>query len=109
MSEFDIKIKRVRSIINAEDSLEDHIRNVQSDVEHVSSNLGLRIARNEIFTRHGRQFKATMLNQWLYSKIWCLNIDTKYSPGDFDAIWSNPLSKAVLRTALGYASTGILE
>lgn len=53
----------------------------------------LRIARNEIFARHGRQFKDTMLNQWFYSKTWYLNIPLKYAPDDFDAIRPSPLSK----------------
>lgn len=45
----------------------------------------LRIARNEIFARHGRQFKDTMLNQWFYSKVWYLDIDRKYAPDIFDS------------------------
>jgi len=53
----------------------------------------LRIARNEIFARHGRQFKDVMLNQWFYSKTWYLNIPFKYAPDDFDAIRPSPLSK----------------
>ncbi len=53
----------------------------------------LRIARNEIFARHGRQFKDSMLNQWFYSKTWYLNLPEKYSPADFDAIVPSPLSK----------------
>lgn len=53
----------------------------------------LRIARNEIFARHGRQFKDNMLNQWFYSKTWYLNIPSKYSPDDFDAIRPSPLSR----------------
>ncbi len=46
----------------------------------------MRIARNEIFARHGRQFKDPMLNKWFYSKAWYLKINTKYSPADFDAL-----------------------
>lgn len=53
----------------------------------------LRIARNEIFARHGRQFKDSMLNQWFYSKAWYLNLPVKYSPADFDAISPSPLSR----------------
>ncbi len=53
----------------------------------------LRIARNEIFARHGRQFKDSMLNQWFYSRTWYLDIPQKYSPDDFDAISPSPLSK----------------
>lgn len=53
----------------------------------------LRIARNEIFARHGRQFKDSMLNQWFYSKTWYLNIPQKYSPDYFDENHPSPLSK----------------
>ncbi|MBR5596862.1 MAG: VWA domain-containing protein [Lachnospiraceae bacterium] len=53
----------------------------------------LRLARNEIFARHGRQFRDSMLNQWFYSKVWYLNISQKYSPDDFDRISPSPLSK----------------
>lgn len=53
----------------------------------------LRIARNEIFARHGRQFRDTALNQWFYSKEWYLNLPAKYSPDDFDKISPSPLSK----------------
>jgi uncharacterized protein YegL len=45
----------------------------------------LRVARNEIFARHGRQFKDPMLNKWFYSKDWYLKINPKYSPKDFDS------------------------
>ena len=64
----------------------------ESDLEGLSL-AQLRIARNEIFARHGRQFKDSMLNQWFYSKIWYLNMPTKYSPTDFDAIKPSPLSR----------------
>lgn len=53
----------------------------------------LRIARNEIFARHGRQFKDPLLNQWFYSKAWYLEIGRKYAPDEFDAIRPSPLSK----------------
>lgn len=53
----------------------------------------LRIARNEIFARHGRQFRDTALNQWFYSKEWYLDIPEKYSPDDFDKLSPSPLSK----------------
>lgn len=46
----------------------------------------LRIARNEIFARHGRQFKDPMLNKWFYSKTWYLKIRQKYSPAAFNAL-----------------------
>lgn len=59
----------------------------------------LRIARNEIFARHGRQFKDTMLNQWFYSKVWYLDIDRKYAPDIFDSSNPDPLTKLELDNA----------
>ena len=59
----------------------------------------LRIARNEIFARHGRQFKDAMLNQWFYSKVWYLNLPYKYAPDDFDRTNPNPLSALELENA----------
>lgn len=44
MGEFDIKLSRIRSIINSEDVLEDQIRNVQNDVDHIKGNLRFKIA-----------------------------------------------------------------
>lgn len=52
----------------------------------------LRIARNEIFARHGRQFEDPLLNKWFYSKQWYLALPQKHSPDDFDAHHNN-LSK----------------
>lgn len=57
----------------------------------------LRIARNEIFARHGRQFRDIALNQWFYAKEWYLNLPVKYSPDDFDRISPSPLSKLELK------------
>lgn len=70
----------------------------ESDLDGLSL-AQLRIARNEIFARHGRQFKDSMLNQWFYSKTWYLNIPVKYSPDDFDRISPSPLSKLELQNA----------
>lgn len=63
-----------------------------SDLEGLSL-AELRIARNEIFARHGRQFKDQFLNQWFYSKTWYLNIPNKYSPEYYDKNRPDPLSK----------------
>lgn len=52
----------------------------------------LRLARNEIYARYGRQFTDATLNQWFYSKDWYLSISPKYAPADFDSISPNPLS-----------------
>lgn len=43
----------------------------------------LRIARNEIFARHGRMFEDDLLNKWFFSKDWYLNIQDKKSPSQF--------------------------
>ncbi len=64
----------------------------EDDLEDMSL-AQLRIARNEIFARHGRQFKDSMLNQWFYSKSWYLDIPAKYAPDYFDSSNPNPLSK----------------
>ena len=59
----------------------------------------LRIARNEIFARHGRQFKDPLLNQWFYSKGWYLSLPYKYAPDYFDKNRPNPLSKLEAQNA----------
>jgi VWFA-related protein len=59
----------------------------------------LRIARNEIFARHGRQFKDSTLNQWFYSKTWYLNLGTKYAPDTFDSLSPSPLTKLEIDNA----------
>lgn len=53
----------------------------------------LRIARNEIFARHGRQFNDPLLNQWFYSKKWYLDIRKKYSPKQFENLSPYPITK----------------
>lgn len=52
----------------------------------------LRIARNEIYARHGRQFLDEELNQWFYDKEWYQDIPEKYSPEEFDSLSPSPLS-----------------
>ena len=59
----------------------------------------LRIARNEIFARHGRQFRDPLLNQWFYSKGWYLSIPNKYAPDFFDQNSPNPVSKLEMDNA----------
>jgi len=53
----------------------------------------LRIARNEIFARHGRMFRDPMLNKWFYSRGWYLSLTPKYSPADFERRRPYPLSR----------------
>lgn len=76
----------------------DYILDFSSQREVTASDISglslaeLRIARNEIFARHGRQFKDSMLNQWFYSKVWYLNLAEKYAPDYFDNNNPSPLS-----------------
>lgn len=84
---------------------QDYILDFSGSREVTSSDLNglslaeLRIARNEIFARHGRQFNDPMLNQWFYSKQWYLDIPQKYSPDDFDKNNRNPLSSQESKNA----------
>ena len=77
----------------------DHILEFSSDRAISNADLNglslseLRIARNEIFARHGRMFVDPMLNKWFYSKQWYLEIWPKYSPREFDRIRPYPLSR----------------
>ena len=89
----------VSGAFSSDDSTKDFMLDFSSNREVERSDLDgmslaqLRIARNEIFARHGRQFNDPLLNQWFYSKTWYLNIPVKYSPNDFDKNNPNPLSK----------------
>ncbi|MCL2322208.1 MAG: YARHG domain-containing protein, partial [Oscillospiraceae bacterium] len=87
----------VDNIFNDDYSKKDYILG-KSSSEHVAKSdltglslAELRIARNEIFARHGRLFRDSFLNKWFYSKQWYLNIPLKYSPPEFDSMQS-PLS-----------------
>jgi hypothetical protein len=44
----------------------------------------LRIARNEIYARHGRQFQDPLLTEWFSAKDWYKDLPQKYSPTVFD-------------------------
>ncbi len=63
----------------------------ESDLHNLSL-AELRLARNEIFARHGRQFNDSLLNQWFYAKAWYLNITRKYAPSVFDSLSPYPLT-----------------
>jgi VWFA-related protein len=56
---------------------------VDSDVSNLSL-VELRIARNEIFARHGREFRDRLLAKWFFSKDWYSRISPKYEPTVFD-------------------------
>lgn len=71
----------------------------EEDLEGLSPEQ-LRIARNEIFARHGRQFRDDALNQWFYEKGWYLDISKKYLPEEFDSLSPNPLSDLERRNAV---------
>ena len=70
----------------------------ESDLEDLSL-AELRIARNEIYARHGRQFKDPLLNQWFYSKDWYLGLQKKYSPDYFDSHSPDKLNDLELKNA----------
>ena len=55
----------------------------------------LRVARNEIFARHGRKFVDPHLNKWFFSKGWYMQIPVKYEPDAFDRL-PQPLGKIEL-------------
>lgn len=59
----------------------------------------LRIARNEIYARHGRRFLDEELNEWFCSKEWYLELPEKYSPEEFDSLSPNPLSELERKNA----------
>lgn len=87
---------RTQTVINGDFSTDFRDRDYMlpnSSTEEIGdgdlANLGLaelRIARNEIYARHGRQFRDALLNQWFYSKQWYLKVQPKYSPDDFDRL-----------------------
>jgi len=52
----------------------------------------LRIARNEIFARHGRLFNDPALSDWFMARAWYRDIQPKFTPAEFDALRPNPLS-----------------
>jgi len=53
----------------------------------------LRIARNEIFARHGRMFANQQLSDWFNSKEWYQSITPKYTPDEFNSLNPYPLSR----------------
>jgi len=63
-----------------------------ADLEGLSVH-DLRIARNEIFARHGRMFANQELNDWFNSKEWYRSITPKYTPDEFNKLNPNPLSR----------------
>jgi len=50
----------------------------------------LKVARNEIFARHGRGFSSEDLKEYFESKSW---YEEKYSPDEFDSKHSDELNK----------------
>jgi len=52
----------------------------------------LRIARNEIFARHGRLFNDPVLVDWFMARDWYREISPKFTPAEFNALRPNPLS-----------------
>lgn len=70
----------------------------EDDLEGLDSDQ-LRIARNEIYARHGRMFLDEELNQWFNGKGWYQDISEKYAPEEFDSLSPNPLSDLERRNA----------
>jgi len=62
-----------------------------SDLEGLSLE-ELRLARNEIYARHGYIFNVPVLIEWFNSKEWYRSITPKISREDFYAIKPSPLS-----------------
>lgn len=57
----------------------------------------LRIARNEIYARHGRMFADEELQAYFDSKEWYRNIYPKYPATDFEKLNPSPLSSVELK------------
>jgi len=53
----------------------------------------LRIARNEIFARHGMIFREYLLSRWFESTYWYHEISPKHNRDDFFALQPYPLSR----------------
>lgn len=88
------------SYVNKDYMIDDSAQRAVTEADLSGMSLAeLRIARNEIFARHGRQFKDSMLNQWFYSKTWYLNIPIKYAPADFDKLSPSPLTRLEIDNA----------
>lgn len=93
-----VPVSDINGAFSKEYMNKDNILDFSSTREVTNSDLAnlslaeLRIARNEIFARHGRQFKDPLLNQWFYSKNWYLSIPYKYAPDEFDKNNPDPLS-----------------
>ena len=51
----------------------------------------LRIARNEIYARHGRIFDSADLNEYFNCQSWYLGL---YTASEFDESWLNKYEKA---------------
>ena len=59
----------------------------------------LRLARNEIYARHGRIFDSADLNEYFNSQSWYCGI---YTAGEFDESWLNQYEKANINLIKSY-------
>ena len=59
----------------------------------------LRLARNEIYARHGRIFDSADLNQYFNSQSWYLGL---YTANEFDESWLNKYEKANINLIKSY-------
>lgn len=70
----------------------------EADVSWMSSDM-LRLARNEIYARHGRIFDSADLNQYFNSQSWYLGL---YTANEFDESWLNKYEKANINLIKSY-------
>lgn len=57
----------------------------------------LRLARNEIYARHGRTFLDESLMEWFNAQEWYQNTYPKYAPADFDSLNPSPLTNIEIK------------
>ena len=79
-------------------SFSSYRRVTEADLEGLTPDQ-LRIARNEIYARHGRMFQDEFLVQWFNSKPWYREIEVKFSPEEFDANQSERMTELELDNA----------
>ena len=70
----------------------------EDDVNWMTSDM-LRLARNEIYARHGRIFDSADLNEYFNSQSWYCGI---YTAGEFDESWLNQYEKANINLIKSY-------
>ena len=69
-----------------------------SDVNWMSPET-LRLARNEIYARHGRIFNSADLNEYFNAQSWYIGV---FSPEEFNDSWLNEYERANLELIMSY-------